>query len=136
MRRPWEALAHRLGIADAARFPGQVPYAEVPTYLNAMDVVVAPFAADRGETSPFKILDAMACGRPVVASALPSVKPLADASGAVALVRPDDPDDLAAALASLLADPTRRQAMGDRGRAFVLAHHAWDRIAERLLAAL
>lgn len=136
MRQAWEAQAHRLGIADAARFPGQVPYSEVPTYLNAMDVVVAPFTADRGETSPFKVLDAMACGRPVVASAIPSLRPLAEASGALTLVAPDDPDGLAAALESLLADPARRQAIGSRARAFVVAHHAWGRIAEGLLAIL
>lgn len=136
MRGPWEALAHRLGIADAVRFPGQVSYALVPTCLNALDVVVAPFTADRGETSPFKVLDAMACGRPVVASDIPSVRPLAEASGALTLVPPGDPNALAAALASLLGDPDRRQALGRQGRAFVVAHHAWDRIAEQLLAAL
>ena len=136
MRQAWEALAHRLGIADAVRFPGQVPYGEVPTYLNALDVAVAPFAADRGETSPFKVLDAMACGRPVVASDLPSVRPLAEASGALALVPPEDPGALAVALASLLADPGRRRAVGSQARAYVLAHHAWDRIAEQLLAFL
>lgn len=136
MRWQWEALAHRLGIADAVRFPGQVPYAEVPGWLNALDVVVAPFTADRGETSPFKVLDAMACGCPVIASDLPSVRPLAEASGALTLVPPDDPGPLAGAVASLLADPARRRAMGDRARAFVVAHHAWDRIAERLLAVL
>lgn len=136
MRGEWEAQAHRLGMADAVRFPGQVPYAQVPAYLNAMDVMVAPFTADRGETSPFKVLDAMACGRPVVASAIASVRPLADASGALTLVPPDDPGALAEALGSLLADPSRRRALGERGRAFVVAHHAWDRIAERLLAAL
>ena len=135
MRPAWQRLAHRLGIADAVRFPGQVPYREVPTYFNAMDVAVAPLTAARGETSPFKVLDAMACARPVVASDLASVRPLAEASGALTLVRPEDPAALAAALGSLLADPTRRQAMGAQGRAFVLAHHAWDRIAERLLAA-
>jgi glycosyltransferase involved in cell wall biosynthesis len=61
--------------------------------------VAAPFTAGRGETSPFKILDAMAAERAVVASALPSVRALAEASGALTLVPPDDP----AALASTFA---------------------------------
>lgn len=136
MRPAWEALAHRLGIADVTSFPGQVPYGDVPTYLNAADVVVAPFTADRGETSPFKILDALACARPVVASRIPSVESLAESSGAVTLVPPEDPDALAAAIGALLGDPARRQAMGQRARDYVLAHHSWDRIAARLLAAL
>ena len=136
MRTPWEDLARQLGIADLVRFTGQVPYAEAPAYLCAMDVAVAPFTAGRGETSPFKVLDALACGRPVVASDLPSVRALADASGAIVLVPPDDPGALADAIEALLADPARRLSLARRGREFVLAHHAWERIAERLLREL
>lgn len=70
--------------------------------------VVAPFTSDRGETSPFKILDAMACKRPVIASDLPSVRLLAETSRAIVLVPPDDPKALADAIQDLLADPGRR----------------------------
>ncbi len=137
MRAAWESLAHRLGIADAVHFPGQVPYREVPTYLNALDVVAAPFTADRGETSPFKILDALACGRPVVASDLPSVRDLAERSGgAVLLTPPDDAASLAEAVAGLLANRERRHRLGAQGRAFVLASHTWDLVATALEAAV
>lgn len=136
MRPVWEAECRRLGIADAVRFSGQVPYSQVPAYINAMDIVVAPFTADRGETSPFKILDAMACQRPVVSSDLPSVRLLAEKSRAVALVPPDDPKALAEELRNLLADPARGNDLGRQGRTFVLAQHDWDRIGERLAADL
>ena len=131
----WEAAARGLHLDDGVRFTGQVPYADAPDYFNAMDVVVAPFTAHRGETSPFKVLDALACARPVVASDLPSVRPLAD-SGAVVLVPPDDPGALADALAALLADPGHRVAMGWKGRGFVEQHASWDRTASRLAEAL
>jgi len=136
MREEWQGSAHRLGVADIVRFTGQVPYSEAPAYLSAMDVVVAPFTADRGETSPFKVLDAMACERAVVASDLPSVRELARDSGAITLVPPDDPDALAAALETLLADPDRRRALARRGRAFVMARHGWDKIGTVLAATL
>lgn len=136
MRPAWEALAYRLGVANAVHFPGQVPYREVPTYLNVLDVVVAPFTADRGETSPFKVLDALACERPVVASDLPSVRLLAEESQALTLVPPEAPRILAEAIDDLLADPERRRRLGKRGREFVVAHHAWDRVAGQVLAAL
>lgn len=132
MRRDWESLARRLGIEDAVRFSGQVPYDQVPAYLNAMDVVVAPFTADRGETSPFKVLDALACQRPVVSSDLPSVRLLAEESRAIVLAPPDEPKALAEELKRLLADPARREELGRRGRAFVLAHYDWDRIGEQM----
>jgi glycosyltransferase involved in cell wall biosynthesis len=135
MRRAWQDTARALHLDDGVRFTGQVPYADAPEHFNAMDVVAAPFTADRGETSPFKILDALACARPVVASDLPSVRPLGE-SGAVVLVPPDDPGALADALAALLADPVHRVAMGWKGRGFVEQHASWDRTAARLAEAL
>lgn len=135
MRRQWQGMARALHLDDGVRFTGQVPYAEAPGYFNAMDVVVAPFTAHRGETSPFKVLDALACARPVVASDIPSVRPLGD-SGAVVLVPPEDPAALADALIALLADPVHRVAMGWKGRGFVERHASWDRVAAALAEAL
>jgi glycosyltransferase involved in cell wall biosynthesis len=135
MRHAWEAAALALHLEDTVRFTGQVPYASAPTYFNAMDVVAAPFTAHRGETSPFKVLDALACARPVVASDLPSVRPLVE-SGALVLVPPDDPAQLAEALRALLADPGHRIAMGWKGRGYVEQHASWDRAAAALSEAL
>ena len=135
MRSTWQSMARALDLDDVVRFTGQVPYAEVPTYFNAMDVAVAPFTGHRGETSPFKVLDALACARPVVASDLPSVRALAD-SGALLLVPPDDPAALAEAVAGLLADPVHRVAMGWKGRGYVEQHASWDRVAALLTEAL
>ena len=128
MRPAWEAMARELDLDHVVRFTGQVPYTSAPAYFNAMDVVVAPFTAHRGETSPFKVLDALACARPVVASDLPSVRPLVD-SGALLLVPPDDPSALAEAVSGLLADPGHRVAMGWKGRGWVERHASWDRVA-------
>ena len=136
MRRAWETHAREGGAAEVVRFAGQIPYAEVPTWLGAMDVVAAPFTADRGETSPFKVLDAMACARPVIASDLDSVRWLAKGADALTLVPPDDAGALADALDALAADPARRADLGERGRRFACAHHSWDRIAAALAPVL
>jgi glycosyltransferase involved in cell wall biosynthesis len=136
MRRAWEAYAGQGGVADAVHFAGQIPYRDVPAWIGAMDVVTAPFTADRGETSPFKVLDAMACARPVVASDLASLRWLAGQADALTLVPPDDPAALAEALGALAADPERRADLGARGRRFVCAHHSWDRLAAALAPAL
>lgn len=137
MRPVWEAMARQLGVAHAITFTGQVPYQEVPRYLQAMDVAVAPFTADRGETSPFKILDALASGRPVIASGLPSIRRLAEGfDGAITLVPPDDEQALAESVLSLLRDPDRLQAVGIRGRAGVVRRYQWKAIARELETAL
>ena len=128
-------MALALHLEETVRFTGQVPYASAPTYFNAMDVVAAPFTAHRGETSPFKVLDALACARPVVASDLPSVRPLVK-SGALVLVPPDDPAALAEALRALLTDPGHRIAIGWKGRGYVEQHASWDHVAAALSEAL
>ncbi len=137
MRTRWEACADGLGVAQAMRFSGQVPYREVPFSLQAMDVVVAPFTKDRGETSPFKILDALSCGRPVVASDLPSVNRLAQGfDDAITLVPPEDPNALAAHVLALLRAGTRREQLGMRGRAGVLRHYSWEAVSRQIEAAV
>lgn len=130
MRSQWEALAKKIGVHGKIDFTGQIPYKQIPLYIQAMDVLVAPFTAGRGEVSPFKILDALASCRPVVASALPSVQRLAQGfGGAVALVPPEDPEALATATLTLLRDSKLRLRLGMRGREGILHHYAWDVIA-------
>lgn len=137
MRAEWEALARRLDLADVVHFTGQVPYRELPRYLQAMDLLAAPFSSDRGEVSPFKVLDALAAGLPVVASDLPSIRRLAEGfEGAVTLVPPDDGEALAEVLRALLADPSLRGQLGARGREGILRHYSWTVIAREVEAAL
>lgn len=137
MRTDWEALAKRLSVAEAITFTGQVPYQQIPLYLQAMDLLVAPFTASRGEVSPFKILDALASGRPAVASALPSMQRLARGfGGAITLVPPDDPQALAAATGTLLRKPDLRLTLGMRGREGILRHYGWPVIARQVEAAV
>ena len=59
------------------------------------DALCGSVPRDRGETSPVKIFDYLACGRPVIASAIPSVSATFLQEAGVALVPPDDPAALA-----------------------------------------
>lgn len=137
MRSQWEALARRLGVEQAIVFTGQVPYEQIPLYLQAMDILVAPFTADRGEVSPFKVLDALASSRPVIASALQCVRHLAEGFGkAVTLVPPDNPKALGTATTRLLGDPRHRSQLGIRGRKGILRYYAWEVIAQKVEAAI
>jgi glycosyltransferase involved in cell wall biosynthesis len=117
---------------DSIVWTGRVPYERVPRLIGAMTVCVAPFRADRGETSPVKLFDYLACARPVVASAVPSVAQIFASESGVRLVRPDDPLELAEAVIDLLQQPEKRAAMGEQGRRFVERQFGWDRIVERL----
>jgi glycosyltransferase involved in cell wall biosynthesis len=98
-----------------------------------MDVCVAPFTADRGEASPLKLFDYLACARPVVVSDIAAVRELVAASGGCVPVPPDDPGALATALARLLADEARRRQLGAAGHAWVASGHGWDAVARSVL---
>ena len=133
VRPALEEQALALGLGDAARFTGSVPYAEIPDYLGAATCCVAPFAASRGETSPLKLFDYMAAGRATVATSIPAVEGLMEESQAIVPVPPDDVSRLAQEIIRLLRDPRRRKTLGDNGRTYVERRHGWDQIAERIL---
>ncbi len=123
--------AKKVGLEGSITWVGRVPYQEVPTWIGAMSVCVAPFCEDRGETSPVKLFDYLACHRPVVASAIPSVLSIFTQDSGVQLVRPDDPDLLADAILALLNDPAWCTSLGKQGRQFVEERFSWTIIVEQ-----
>jgi glycosyltransferase involved in cell wall biosynthesis len=105
-------------------FAGPVP--EAARCLPAMDVYVS---ASRGEGLPLAMLEAMACGLPVVATRVPGHVDVIEDGVTGLLVPPDNADGLAAAAESLLASPERRLAMGQAGRRRVEERFSADRMA-------
>ena len=91
------------------RLTGMVPHHAVPFYLSAADVIALPNSAEqvisRRYTSPLKMFEAMAAGRPIVASDIPSLREVLEADRNALLVKPDDPGALAAGLRLLLDEP-------------------------------
>lgn len=126
-----EQAAQR-GLSSWITWTGRVPYAQVPLLIGAMDVCVAPFCGDRGETSPVKIFDYLACGKPVVASAIPSVAALFAQSNGVVLVEPDCAESLADAVLALLDQPEESRRLGSDGRTFVEKRFGWEAIVRGL----
>lgn len=124
--------AKGMGLEGSITWVGRVPYWEVPTWIGAMSVCVAPFRGDRGETSPVKLFDYLACHRPVVASAIPSVVSTFTEDSGVQLVQPDDPSPLADAILVLLNDPGLCALLGRQGRQFVEERFSWTAIVAQL----
>jgi D-inositol-3-phosphate glycosyltransferase len=122
-------LARELGVADHVVLPGRVPPDVALTWLAALDVVLVP-RRDHEVTrlvTPLKPVEAMAVGRPVVASALPA---LVEAVGGAGLhVDADDTEGWADTVGALLDDAGRRAELVERGRA-VATERTWVRNAE------
>jgi glycosyltransferase involved in cell wall biosynthesis len=119
-------LAAELGVADRVLLTGQVGRQQMPQLLRSADVVAcAPWFDAFGTVA----LEAMGCGRPVVATA---VGGLADAvvDGVTGShVAPRKPRALSAALRELLGDPAWRSALGIAGRDRAVSRYSWDRVA-------
>ena len=118
--------AARRGVADRVVFTGSVGRADVPALIRSSDAVVCvPWY------EPFGIvpLEAMACGVPVVASAVGGLTDTVVDRATGWLVPPRDPALLASALRVLLADPARRTAMGEAGVDRARRWYSWPRVA-------
>lgn len=121
------AHAERLGVRDRLCLAGQVSRDEMPALLRSADVVACvPWY------EPFGIvpLEAMACGVPVVASAVGGLTDTVVDGVTGVLVPPREPVALARVLHSLLSDQARREACGLAGLDRVHVRYTWDRIAE------
>jgi D-inositol-3-phosphate glycosyltransferase len=123
-------VAHRLGVQERVRLLGRVEHAELPALLRSADVVVcAPWYEPFGMVA----VEAMACGVPVVATAVGGqIDTVLDGVNGL-LVPPRQPEELTAALRALLADPVRRAALGRAGAARARERYGWDRVAASTL---
>jgi glycosyltransferase involved in cell wall biosynthesis len=124
-------LAERFGVADRVRLVGAVPRPDLPALFRSADLVVCtPWY------EPFGIvpLEAMACGVPVVASAVGGFLDTVVDGATGTLVPPRRPDRLAAAMRKLLAEPFWREAYGTAGVDRARSRYSWDRIAAGTLA--
>ena len=125
----YAALVRALGIEEEVHFLGFVDPTDVPTDYAHADLFVLP---SRMENFPLVLLEAMASGLPVVATAVGGVPELVVSGETGLLVPPNDPQALAEAINSLLDDPKTMRAMGAKGREMVREHYTWDRVAERM----
>ncbi|MDZ7951134.1 glycosyltransferase family 4 protein [Nostoc sp. DedQUE09] len=122
------------GLDAHTQFTGAVNPDEVPQFLAAMDVAVAPYAAQSDfYFSPLKVYEYMAAGLPVVVSRIGQLADLIDSGVNGILCPPGDAIALAEALEKLWRSPTLRHTLGQAARQTVIAHHTWDAIAQKIL---
>jgi teichuronic acid biosynthesis glycosyltransferase TuaC len=121
------ALASQLDITDAVTYAGKRPNDEIPLWMNACDVVVLPSLS---EGFGVVLVEAMACGRPVVATACGGPEDIVTPEVGI-LVPPGDEASLADALAAALKSDRRFAAQ--EIRRYVMETFAYDRVGARIL---
>ncbi len=98
---------------------------DVPQRLAEADIFTLP---SESEAFPNAVLEAMAAGLPIVASAVGGIREVVHHERTGLLVPPRDPHALADAICRLIADPPQAQALASSGRAFVAERYSFDRM--------
>jgi len=113
--------------------PEFVPEAQLPAYFRRADIVVLPYARTERLDQSGVLAAALAFGKPIVASDVGGFSEVARL-GAARLVAPGDPEALAAALRTLIADPAQRRRLGAAALAAARGPYSWDAVARQTMA--
>ncbi len=124
------SLVAELGLQGVVRFAEWVPRGEIASHYQRADAFVFP-SLDEG--MPNAMLEAMACGLPILATDIRGNNELVQPGVNGILVPPADPEALAGAIHRIVADPSLRRDMGEQSR-LLAARHDWSKVAERYLA--
>jgi len=128
-----EEEVRKAGLEQAVIFAGSVPHQDVPHYLAAMDVALAPYPAlDDFYYSPLKLFEYMAAGRPVVASRIGQVAAVVVDGVTGLLFDPGDRAGLANCVRRLRREPALRNELGKRASA-ACSRRTWSENAARLI---
>jgi glycosyltransferase involved in cell wall biosynthesis len=119
-------IAVESAVADRVHFTGAVPPADMPALMRSADVLVCPSAYE-----PFgvPVVEAMACGVPVVASSVGGMVDTVVHDVTGLLVSSVTPRTLGQAVRNVLRQGVLRRGMGLAGRARAISRYDWDRVA-------
>jgi glycosyltransferase involved in cell wall biosynthesis len=130
------------GIASSFIFTGPIQYEQVPKYMNASDILVAPYNPEKiasteqvrkhGLGSPLKVFEYMSVGKPVITT---NVKPISDPiqDGVTGyLISPGDSKALSSAILRILGDRETAETVAAAGRRSVIANYSWSIVARQL----
>jgi phosphatidylinositol alpha-1,6-mannosyltransferase len=127
-----ERLAQNLGVADRVRFLTGVPDTDLPGLYNCAEIYLGLSRQTEGNAEGFGIslVEAGACGLPVVGGRSGGIPDTVRAGETGLLVDSERPAEIAAAVCELLDNPMMAQRLGTNGRQAVETHYNWKRVAD------
>jgi glycosyltransferase involved in cell wall biosynthesis len=123
-------LVKAFNIERFVKFINWVNHDEIPKYICMSDVLIGPLVenVDTFGSVPRKVLEYMACGKPVVARYGGVSKDLIKDGYNGFLVYSEDPEELASLILKLINDPSLVRKVGLNAREYIRAFHDWDRL--------
>jgi len=131
LRKDYEHLAKKLSISQRVIFPGNVSNEDLKKYYSLASLLVLP-SNSLGEIFGLVLIEAMACGKPVIASRLPGVRTVVDNGINGFLFSPGDVKELADKIDYILTNESEAKKMGSAGRTKVENYYSWIKIGSRL----
>jgi starch synthase len=127
-------LTAKLKIGDKVKFLGSVNYADMPKIQNLADIFCLPSIETKNwaEQFGYSMVEAMACGKPVVSTWTGSIPEVVKHRDTGILVEPNNPVSLQSALEELLRNKQERETFGTNGRRWVLQKFEANKIASQL----
>jgi len=134
--KEYKSLAQRFNVLPQCIFIGYQPYKRMIEYMKAMDAVVLP-SPDKPlahYSSPLKLFEYMASGRPIIASNLPALREILNDKNAL-FFKPENSDDLARAIKMIKASPALGYHLSQQALADV-KNYTWTSRAENILKSI
>jgi phosphatidylinositol alpha-1,6-mannosyltransferase len=134
-RNAFRKLADDLKIADAVRFVGPVPDADLPALYNAAEVYIGVSRQAEGtriEGFGVALAEASACGLPVIAGRSGGLAEAVQDGETGLVVDPDDPEAIVQAMGRVLGDQLLARRLGQGARKSVETYYNWERVIRDL----
>lgn len=125
-----ESLVAELELRDAVEFCGRLSREEIVALYRRCDAALNPTHVDN---MPNSVLEALACGLPVISTDVGGVPFIVRDDQTALLVPPDDPEAMAAAILRVYRDDRLRARLGEAGQADV-AQYSWDQVRPQWMA--
>ncbi|MBU1131904.1 glycosyltransferase family 4 protein [Patescibacteria group bacterium] len=131
LKQEYEKLAKEMGLESRVRFADSVESADLPAHYNLFDYFVLP-SINKSEAFGIVLLEAMACGKPLIASYLKGVRSVVDQGINGLMVEPKNSKDIADKISFLINNPENARNFGERGVKTVEEKYRWSKIAAKL----
>jgi len=130
-------LATARGLANI-RFLEQQPHERIPAYISAADLCLVMLKKNElfNTVIPTKLLEYMACERPVIVAVDGQARRIAETAGAGVFVEPENTQALVKTILGLAADLERRRRMGASGRQYIVNNYSREKTARKYIRVL